>query len=81
MLPRKGRALVKHWGLEVGKVDWTTTFDFLVKINRQALGRTSILETAAKALSTFQKERFWRASPQEKNFKARDAPRVASRHI
>jgi hypothetical protein len=30
-LPRGGRALVKRLGLGVSKVDWTKTFDFVVK--------------------------------------------------
>ena len=38
LLPRGGRALVKRLGLGVSKVDWTTTFDFVVKVfNRYLL--------------------------------------------
>ena len=36
LLPRGGSALVKRLALGVSKVDWTTTFDFVVKVLRRA---------------------------------------------
>ena len=38
MLPRGGRALVKQLVLGVSKVDWTATFDFVVKRTGYARG-------------------------------------------